>query len=320
MRALPGVQAASLATNAPMDTRINQLGNVTAVGEPAPQGTQAPPVCYVLAEPAYLSTLGLRVEAGRDFAAHDGFGSPRVVVINRQLANQLWPGRDPVGRHISIQGNEAEVIGIVGRTRFYSLRDDSVPLLFDSLAQNYRGNATLVVRSAGPMALLTDAITQIVRQLDPDLPLFGIRTLQQQIVESPAGLMPYRFGAILVGAQGVIALLLAGAGIFGLIAFAVARRTREIGIRMALGASRLDVTRNVARESMVLTLAGLTLGAALSFGLARVLSSLLYGAGRGDSVIFVGVALLILLTAVAACCLPALRAMRINPIDALRTE
>jgi predicted permease len=320
VRALPGVQAASLATNAPMDTRINQLGNVTAAGEPAPQGTQAPPVCYILVEPAYLSTLGLRVEAGHDFTAHDDFGSPRVVVINRQLADQLWPGKDPVGRHISIQGNDAEVIGIVGRTRFYSLRDDYQPLLFDSLAQNYRGNATLVVRFAGPIAPLTNAITRIVRQLDPDLPLFGIQTLQQQIIESPAGLWPYRFGAILVGAQGSIALLLAGAGIYGLIAFAVARRTREIGIRMALGASRLDVTRNVARESMVLTLAGLTLGAALSFGMARVLSSLLYGAGNGDSVIFVGVALLIFLTAAAACYVPAFRAMRINPIAALRTE
>ena len=320
VRALPGVQLASLATNAPLDTRINQLGGIAAAGEPASQGVQRPPVCYVLAEPAYFSTLGLRVESGRDFTAADGFGSPRVVVINRTLATQLWPGQDPVGRRISIQGNEAEVIGVVGKIRFYNLRDDAQPLIFDSLAQNYRGNATLVVRSAGTTALLTDAITRVVRQLDPDLPLFGIRTLQQQIVASPAGLMPYRFGAILAGAQGAIALLLASAGIFGLIGFAVARRTREIGIRMALGASRMEVIRSVTRESAILTCAGLAVGTVLSAVLAHVLSSLLFGAGRGDTGIIVGVALLTLSAAALACWLPARRAMTINPVEALRAE
>jgi predicted permease len=320
VRALPGVQLASLATNAPLDTRINQLGGVTAAGQPVDNNSQRPPVCYVLVEPAYLATLGLRVEAGRDFTAHDGFGSPRVAVINRALAHQLWPGKDPVGQRISIQGNEAEVIGIVGKTRFYLLRDDSVPLLFDAMAQNYRGNATLVVRFSGPTAPLTSAIVKIVRQLDPELPLFGIRTLQQQIVESPAGLMPYRFGAIMVGAQGAIALLLAAAGIFGLITFTVARRTREIGIRMALGASRVQVIQVVARESFVLTLIGLAAGIILSYGLAKLLANLLYGAGTMDTAVFGGVALLVLLATALACWLPVRRATRINPVDALRAE
>ena len=320
VRALPGVELASLATNAPLDTHISQNGGITAAGEPVDRNAPTPPVCCVEADSAYLATLGLRVEAGRDFSAQDDFGTPLVAIINRALAQQLWPGRDPVGRRISIQGNEAEVIGIVAKTRFYSLRDDSQPLLFDCLAQNYRGNATLVVRSAGPAAPLTDAITRIVRQLDPDLPLSGIRTMKQQIAESPAGLMPYRFGAILAGAQGGIALLLASAGIFGLIAFAVARRTREIGIRMALGASRLEVIRSVTRESAVLTAAGLAAGAGLSAVLAHVLSSLLFGAGRGDTAIIAGVALLIVLAASLACWLPARRAMKVNPIEALRAD
>jgi len=132
--------------------------------------------------------------------------------------------------------------------------------------------------------------------------------------------MPYRFGAILAGAQGGIALLLASAGIFGLIAFAVARRTREIGIRMALGASRLEVIRSVTRESAVLTAAGLAAGAGLSAVLAHVLSSLLFGAGRGDTAIIAGVALLIVLAASLACWLPARRAMKVNPIEALRAD
>jgi ABC-type antimicrobial peptide transport system permease subunit len=144
--------------------------------------------------------------------------------------------------------------------------------------------------------------------------------LQQQIVESPAGLMPYRFGAIMVGAQGAIALLLAASGIFGLITFTVARRTREIGIRMALGASRVQVIQVVARESFVLTLIGLAAGIILSCGLAKLLANLLYEAGTMDTAVFGGVALLILLATALACWLPVRRATRINPVDALRAE
>jgi ABC-type antimicrobial peptide transport system permease subunit len=144
--------------------------------------------------------------------------------------------------------------------------------------------------------------------------------LQEQIVMSPAGLMPYRFGAFMVGAQGAIALLLAGAGIFGLISFTVARRTREIGIRMALGASRVQVVRAVARESIILALGGLALGLTLSFGLARMLANLLYGAGIMDFAIYGGVAALVAFATALACWLPVRRATRINPVDALRSE
>jgi ABC-type antimicrobial peptide transport system permease subunit len=167
---------------------------------------------------------------------------------------------------------------------------------------------------------LTSAIIQVVRQLDTDLPLFGIRTLEQQIVASPAGLMPYRFGAILAGAQGAIALLLAAAGIFGLITFSVTRRTREIGIRVALGASRIQVLQAVTRDSIVLTLIGLAAGLVLSWGLAKILANLLYGAGILDNVVFAAVALVIMIATALACWLPARRATRINPIEALRTE
>jgi predicted permease len=320
VRALPGVEAASLSTNTPLDMRIALDGGITAVGEPAPAGTVPPPVAWIFVDPAYLSTIGLRLEAGRDFTAHDGVGAPLVAIVNRALANQLWPGKDPIGRRLSAQGNETEVIGVVGRNRFYNLADDSQPLLISALAQNYRSGLVLAVRTTGATVPLTSAITKIVRQLDPDLPLFGVQTMEQQIVESPNGLMPYRIGAIFAGFQGAIALLLAGAGIFGLITFTVARRTREIGIRMALGASRMQVIRAVTRESIVLTVAGLAVGIVLSWALARMLANLLYGAGTMDVAVFGGVVLLVLLATALACWLPARRATRINPIDALRTE
>ena len=320
LRALPDVQSASLGTNTPLDTRINQLGGISAPGAPEAQDPKAPPVACIQVDHNYLATLGLRVEAGRHFTGHDDANAPRVAIINHALAQRLWPKQNPVGRRISIQSREAEVVGLIGQPRFYSLRNDAQPLLVTPLAQNYRGSATLVIRTSGPTAPLLSALSKVVRELDPDLPLADIHTLQEQIAESPSGLMPYRFGALLVGAQGAIALLLAGAGLFGLIAFAVTRRTREIGIRMALGASRTEIVRSVTRESLVLTLVGLALGAALSLVLARGLSSLLYGAGQGDFAILAGVALIIGFAAAAACWIPVRRAMRINPVEAVRAD
>jgi ABC-type antimicrobial peptide transport system permease subunit len=264
--------------------------------------------------------LGLRIESGRDFSAHDGLGAPLVVVINRALAHQAFPGQSPIGQRISIQGDEAEVIGVVEQTRFYKLTSDDAPLLFGALEQNFRGKVSVIVRtkeSAGPVGT---AIARVVHDLDPDLPVYGIRTLAEQIEQSPVGLMPFRSGAIMAGVQGGIALLLAGAGIFGLVAFAVTRRTREIGIRVALGASRFDVMRDVAMGSVVLALIGLAVGVVVSFALNHALSNLLVGVGQGDGWIIGAIALLVLTTVLVACWLPARRALRVNPIDALRSE
>jgi ABC-type antimicrobial peptide transport system permease subunit len=268
-----------------------------------------------------LSTLGIRLDAGRDFTAHDKFGSPLVAIISRASAEQLFPGQDPIGRRISVQGRyEAVVVGVVAPTRFYNLNTDNSPLLFQVLDQHYRGNISVIVRSnefAGPLGT---AITKAVHELDPDLPVYGVRTLTQQVNESTSGLATWRCGAIMAGTQGLIALLLAGAGIFGLVAFAVTRRTREIGIRVALGASRSAVIRAVATDSIILTLIGLAIGVVSWFVLGHVLSKLLIGSGSTDNLIVGGVVMLVLLTTLTACWLPVRRALRVNPVDALRSE
>jgi predicted permease len=321
VRALPGVESASLVVGAPLEAGISLMGGITAVGAPKPAGDVTAPVGYIVAEHAYLATIGLRVEAGRDFSSRDDFGAPRVVLINRVLAEQLWPGKNPVGQRISIQSNdEAEVIGVIGRTRYYSMTDERRPLLIDALAQNYRGNASLVVRTAGSPATMGAAVVSIVSDLDPDLPVFGIRSLKGQIADSPSGLMPFRLGAWLAGAQASIALFLAGAGIFGLISFAVARRTREIGIRIALGASRGNIARAVAWETLVLTSIGLMAGLTAAFGLSRLLGSLLYDGGSSSIFVYAAVGVAVLLTATLACAVPARHALHVNPVDALRAE
>ncbi|MBI5381169.1 MAG: ABC transporter permease [Opitutae bacterium] len=320
VRALPGVEAASLTTHAPLDTGISLLGGIKAADEPAPSNANGLSVPTLRVEFTYLSTIGLPLVAGRDFTVRDDAKAPAVAIVNRVLAQALWPGRDPVGQRISIQGRNAEVIGVVGPSRYYGLQDAHRPLLVVPLAQDYFSAVTLVVRTASTTAPLAQAIAGIVRQQDPDLPLFHHRSMAQQIEQSPSGMMPYRMGAILAGCQGGIALLLAGAGIFSLIAFGVARRTREIGIRMALGASRWEVIRAVTRESLLLTATGLAVGLVASFGLTRALSSLLYGAGKMEVLIFALVATVIALVVIAACWFPTRRATRVNPMEALRAE
>jgi predicted lysophospholipase L1 biosynthesis ABC-type transport system permease subunit len=219
-----------------------------------------------------------------------------------------------------IGGRAHEVIGIIGECRYWSITDRNRPLVFRPLAQHYQGHVTLMVRTAGPSAPLCRSIEQIVRRLDPDLPLYKVQTIEQQIAGSPLGLMPMRMGATMAGIQGVLALLLAALGITGLVSFAVTQRTREIGIRMALGARTRDVLRLVTQQSLRLTFIGLVMGLVLAMGVSRILVGLLYRVNPMDPVVFLGVVLLIVCATLVAGWLPARRATKTDPMEALRYE
>jgi len=209
---------------------------------------------------------------------------------------------------------------VIRYAKFWAITDQDRPLVFQPLAQNDRGGLTLVVRTEGDPVGLAPAVRQIVRQLDPDLPLSNVQTMDQQIAHSALGLMPLRAGALLSGVQGTIALVLAALGIFGLVSFAVTQRTREIGIRMALGAGAGEVIRMVTRDGLRLVVIGLVLGLLLALGLTRGLAGLLYGVSPTDATVFLAVPALVLSIAVLACWLPARRATRVNPNEALRAE
>ena len=273
-----------------------------------------------MAEQTALTTLHLSLVAGRDFDARDDFGAPLVGVINQVLADRFWPGDNPIGKRVSLQRDLVEVIGVIGETRYTGVRDRTRPLLILPLREFYQGDVTLVVRSSGPTEALVPAIHDVFRKLDPDLPLYAISTMNQQMTTSATGLMPYRIGAAFAAGQGLIALFLAGLGIFGLVSFNVTRRTREIGIRMALGATRAGVMRLVARESLALTLVGLVVGLGLSIVFGRMISGLLYEVSPTDSVVFTAVAAVVLGSTLLACWLPARRATKIDPMTALRCE
>lgn len=320
VRALPGVREASLAEHVPFDVGGDMQGGITAEGHPKIKDADFQMIPYLPVEHAFLQTAGIRIAEGRDFSSQDDETMPRVAIINRALAQHLWPGESSVGKRLIMNGKTYEVVGVVGEGRYWSITDRARPVLFLPLAQNYRGRVTLVARTEADPAPMNSAVQQIVRQLDPDLPLYNLRTMEQQVANSPLGLMPMRMGATIAGAQGMIALLLAAMGIFGLVSFAVTRRTREIGIRMAMGARTVDVIRLVTLQSLKLTFIGLACGLLLAFGITRALARLLYGVSPTDTIVYAGVVLLVTFISLLACWLPARRASKIDPIEALRYE
>ena len=188
------------------------------------------------------------------------------------------------------------------------------------MAQNFRGAVTLVVRTDTEPLALAPAIERIVRDLEPGLPLYNIRTMQQQLTGSPMGLMPFRFGATIAGVQGLLVLVLALAGIYGLVSLNVSRRTAEIGLRVALGARPWTIVLLVARQGVTLTGIGLLIGMPLAFAAAQPLGRLLYGVSPRDTLVYAGVALLTTAVTLLACYVPARRAARIDPMTALRCE
>ena len=320
LRALPGVTSASLATYLPFNVGGGQRAGVWPEGQTPTESQKFLMVPCMSVEHAYLQTLGTRVLAGRDFTAQDNEAAPRVVIINRVLAQQLWPNDDAVGKRLSLQGDAMQVVGVVDEMRYYAMTDTNRPLIFYPLSQHFQNNVTIVVRTAMDPLQITASVKQAVAQLNPDLPVYNIRTLDEQITSSPMGMAPMRIGAIIAGGQGLIALFLATLGLYGLISHSVKRRTQEIGIRMALGAKPGNVLSILIWQGLRLVLIGLGVGLAFAFLITRVLSRVLYGVRPTDLVTFAGVTFLLAGVAVLASYIPARRAAKVDPMVALRYE
>jgi predicted permease len=320
VRALPGVRIASLADAVPFDTGKGMRAGIWPEGQTPTESQKFLDVPCFAVDHAFLETMGTRIVEGRDFTNRDDASAPRVVIINRVMAQQLWPNADPVGKRLVLQRDAMQVVGVVGDMRIWAMTDTNRPLVFYPLAQNYQGNVTLVARTGMDPMQLTTPVKQIVGQLDPDLPLFNIRTMDQQIASSPFAMAPMRFGFVIAGAQGMIALFLATLGLYGLISHSMKRRTHEIGIRMALGAKPGNVLSILIGQGLRLVLIGLGLGLAAAFAITRALSSVLYGVQPTDLLTFAGVSLLLGCVAVLASYIPARRAVSIEPMQALRVE
>jgi putative ABC transport system permease protein len=321
--ALPGVQSAAVGTVIPL-TDSHSRSDVTIEGMALPTPGNFPHPDVHIVSPGYITALGIPLLRGRTFTDQDNEKAPLAGMINAMVARRFFPNEDPIGKRFMFGHPSAAnppkwytVVGVVSDTRLYGLANPARLEVYVPFRQNPRNSMALVVKSGADPASLTSAIRDAVQSIDKDQPVFAVSTMQELVSNSVA---TRRMTLVLLGLFSGLALVLGAIGIYGVISYSVAQRTHEIGIRMALGAPRADVFRLVVGEGLKLAGAGITIGIAAAFGLARLLSSLLYGISATDFETFLGVAVLLALVALVACYVPARRAMRVDPTVALRYE
>jgi len=306
-----------LAENGPLGSRFGG-DEVQTIG-----GQRSVRAAFDRVSLGYFDAIGARLVEGRDFTPADRFGGAPVVIINDILARQLFDQESPLGRTIQHRGEEdeasqCEVIGVVKANRYYDLHRDPPPAIFTNTQQDAPYMPTLHVRAAaGSAALVIAEVRREFDAIDKDFPVFNIRTLADRIDDS---LAPERLVSQLAGAFGTVALLLAVIGIYGIMAYSVSERRREIGLRMALGAAPASVLGMILKESMLLVLAGIAIGSPAAIAAGRIASSVMPGVERADALILIAAALLMTAAAVLAGVVPARRASRIDPMAALRHE
>ena len=324
---LPGVQVVGVGSTMPLRSAQFQLeikaeGRVMSPGEATPQSE------YRTADPGYFRASGIKLVKGRDFTANDRAGGHPVAIINEKLAHILFPGIDPIGRRVAWTGDVLqfigipadqwrEVVGVVADTKDGGLEREPVPVTFLPFAQGFFPSGGVVLRSEVDAAGLAQAARAIVRSVAPAQPIENVLTVDDIRDESVG---PRRLNAMLVGSFGLLALVIAAIGIAAVLAFSVSARTNEIGIRMSLGAAPVQVQRMVLREGGMLVALGLALGVLGSLLLSRLMQGLLFGVEPTDPATMISVALIMATIGIAACWLPAARASRIDPSEALRAQ
>ena len=316
---VPGVQSAGMIRPFPLrgDTFEGESFSFTIDGQPPPQKGDEPEAVLRFTGPGYFRTMGIPLLAGRDFTEDDDRDVPLALVINRAAAERYWPGKDPVSQTILVGQSRGTIIGVVGDIRQIELGVEPSPAVYGTYTQIARVGMTFVVRTHGEPLGMIGSIQRAVWEVNRDQPIMQIATMEQVVHESVA---QQRFAMTLLALFAALALILAAIGIYGVIAFTVSRRTREIGIRMALGAGSADVLRWVVGRGMAMSLAGIGLGLAAAFVVTRFMAGLLYQVTTNDPMTFVTVSSLLAAVAFVATLVPAWRAGRTDPLVALRCE
>ncbi len=314
--ALPGVESAGIADMLPLDR--NRTWGLAKVGTDLSRDLDAGALAYVVT-PGYISTIGMHLRAGRDFAWNDTPESQHVVIINEAAARREWPGEDPVGKMaIGIEKNPVRVIGVIGDVRESSLEAVSSPQVYVPMTQNSdTEGATLVVRTRVAPESLASSVLTTLRTLNPGQPASEFRPLQSLVDHAVS---PRRFFVLLVTVFAGLGVLLAALGIYGVISYSVAQKTQEIGVRMALGATAGRVMRDVLANTLRLTLAGVLLGTAASLAVARLIASLLFSTSPWDAQTFLVMVVGLVIVAMVSGYFPARRASRVSPMSALRNS
>ena len=319
-QSLPGVVSATVAAN-PLLTGGGPLRTVRPQGPDGKLAQQGRLMSYNHVLPGYFRMLGIPFAAGRDFTAADDARHPRVVIINEHLAKLAWPGENALGKVIKLFNSDepVEVVGILKDTVYDNLGEDPKPYLFFSMAQGEgrAGVVTLHIRTQGDPAAFMPALRKELQGLDSALPFINVTTVEESLQQ---GLWAPRAGAAMLSAFGLLALLLASIGVYSIMSYTVSRRTREIGIRMAIGAQAGDVMELVLRRGLLVAGAGLACGLGLALILTRYFQNLLLGVSASDPATFGTITVLLAIVALLACYIPARRATKVDPLVALRTE
>lgn len=321
VEALPGVQSAAVGLNLPM---TGSLWNSVFIvdDQPVPQRSELPSSMFTTVTIGFFETFDIPLIRGRTFIDSDDADAPEVVIVNRTLAEHFWPGEDPVGKRLKQGWPEddepwREIVGVVGDTRQFGLDDVPRMQTFLPVPQGPLWSVRLALRTELEPLTLVEPVRSVIGSLDPELPVYGIMTMDDIVTTTVA---PRRFTMVLFIIFAVLALVLSAIGLYGVIAQSVAERTREIGVRVAMGARRRDVFLLVVRQGMTLSLLGAVAGVAGSIVLTRLLSSLLYGISAIDPLMFATVPALLLMVAFIACSVPAGAAVRVDPLQALKHE
>ncbi|HEY7497578.1 MAG TPA: ABC transporter permease [Vicinamibacterales bacterium] len=317
VRALPGVQHAAIAQSAPFG------GGLLRSVFPEGHDTTTRGRILVQVNPVglgYLQTIGIPLVKGRDFTRADAEKAPLVVIINETMADRFWPGEDPIGKRFKFFGDDefTTIVGVARDSKYNAVAEEPTPFIYEPLLQNYTPQATLHVRASSDAAALSAPVRQVVQQIDPTLSIFNVRTLEEQVSDS---LAPLRTNVIVMAAFGGLALLLASIGLYGVAAYSVTQRTREIGVRMALGAGRGSVLRLILGHGLVLVAIGVIVGTVAALGLMSLVPpALAPNVNVRDPLTLAATAALLSAIALLASSIPAVRATRIDPLIALRAE
>lgn len=317
--ALPGVRSAIYSSDVPFDDRQTKVGNLVIEGRVAAPGETIEAFRHAVG-PGFFSEMGMPLVLGRAFTAQDNAQATAAAIVSRSFANRYWPGIDPVGRRLQMDARESwrTVVGVVDDVHYRNLladpnQDGDIYLPF---LQSPAKSFNLIVRTDRPAKTAAPSVRAAVQKIAPEIPVYNVSTLEEQRASAYSNT---RVSALLMAILAAIALLLAAMGIYGLVSYGVSRQTREIGIRIAMGARRYDVLRLVVRQGLVVALVGVAIGLLLAAGLTSALSSLLLGVSAFDPAIFAAVSVLLVAIAVAASYFPARRASRLDPTTALRS-
>jgi predicted permease len=317
-RQTPGVKSAALVTSLPLSLDYSYT-TIYVEGQAPVSSSQLPVAVPNTVSPGYFQTMEIALR-GRDFTEQDDKKETRYAIVNETFARKFFPGQDAIGRRFNFNGPEQpfwEVIGVAADGKYNTLGEEPKAAFYRPLLRDYNTSVSLVARTNVEPQTAIAALRREIQSLDPTLPLYGVKTLTEHM-QMP--LFPARTAAVVLGSFGLMALLLAAIGIYGVMSYVVAGRIREIGVRMALGAQRRDVLRLIVGQGMLLALVGLVAGVVLAFLAANMLTTMLYGVGAADPLTYTVVAALLAAVALLACYVPALRATRVDPMIALRYE